>query len=65
MMNEMCKYHKLWLSMSLFSAIIQKPMEKSYWVFIKGTRVMLKVARKKINTTSSYVKQCLGNFRPS
>lgn len=26
---------------SLFSSIIQKPIEKSYWVFVEGTRVMI------------------------
>ncbi len=26
---------------SLFFAIIQKPMEKSYWLFVEGTSFML------------------------
>ncbi len=33
-MNKKCKNYKL---QSLFSAIIRKPMENSYWVFVKGT----------------------------
>lgn len=27
-------------SQGIFSALIQKPKEKSFWVFVKGTRVM-------------------------
>ncbi len=35
-----CK-HKQLLATELFSALIHKPMEKSYWHFVKGTRVSL------------------------
>ncbi len=39
-LNKICTNRTFILvAQSLFSAIIHKPMEKSYWVFIEGTRV--------------------------
>ncbi len=32
LMNKMCKNHERLLVTELFSAIIQKPKEKSYWI---------------------------------
>ncbi len=40
MMNKTCENNKR-LSQSSFSAILQKPMHKSCWGFVEGTRVML------------------------
>ncbi len=40
MMNKMCKNHKHLFVTELISALILKPMENLYWVFVEGTRVM-------------------------
>ncbi len=40
LMNKTYKNHKSLLAAELFSAIIQKPKENSYWVFVKQTRVI-------------------------
>jgi len=40
LMNKTSKNHKLVLVTDLFSATIKKPIEKSYWLFVEGTRVI-------------------------
>ena len=38
LLNETCEYHKpLFMTQSLFSAIMQNPMEKN-WLVVKGTQ---------------------------
>lgn len=47
---------------SLFSAIIQNPMEKPNWLFVEGTRVMLTSQVASKNTSSLQHSDCLMHY---
>jgi len=50
-MDKMCKYHKLLKACIL--VIIQKPMEKSYWVLVDGNQCDANCLKKKKSHTST------------